>query len=212
MELLNSLVQNYAERFTSESDLLLEDVMNQTNASHPHAHMLSGKVQGKFLEIFSILSKPSRILEIGTFTGYSALCLAKGLLPTGKLHTIEVREQDAIAAQENFKRSKYNDQIILHIGNALDIIPSLNEIWDVVFIDADKTGYLDYYNMIMPRLRTGGVIIADNVLFHGQVLNEPIKGKNALAIHSFNEYVKNDINVEQVLLTIRDGLLLIVKK
>lgn len=212
MELINSLAENYADRYTSSSDPLLDEVINSTMSTHPHAHMMSSRVQGKFLELFSTLLKPARILEIGTFTGFSALCMAKGIQPGGKLHTIELKEEDGQTAAENFKRSKYNEQIILHIGNALNIIPLLDETWDLVFIDADKTGYIEYYNLVLPRLRQGGVIIADNVLFHGQVLEQPIKGKSAKAIDMFNEYVRNDQRVEQVVLTMRDGLMLIVKK
>ncbi|MBO9572208.1 MAG: O-methyltransferase [Chitinophagaceae bacterium] len=212
MELINSFVQAYADRITSPGDALQQQVTKLTEASHSHAHMMSSQHQGKFLELFSILLKPHKILEIGTFTGYSALCLAKGLQPGGQLHTIELREEDAATARANFNLSNYHEQIILHTGNALTVIPQLNETWDLVFIDADKTGYLDYYQMVLPQVRKGGVILADNVLFHGQVLEEPVKGKSAKAISDFNEYVKNDDSVEQVLLTIRDGLLIIVKK
>lgn len=212
MDLINTLVQDYADKFTSPGDSLLEEIARQTETTHAHAHMMSSRHQGKFLEIFSILLKPARILEVGTFTGYSALCMAKGLQPGGKLHTIELREEDALTAKSNFNRSNYSGQIILHTGNALEVIPQLNETWDLVFIDADKTGYLEYYNLILPVVRSGGVILADNVLFHGQVLEEPITGKNPKAISSFNEFVRNDDRVEQVLLTIRDGLMLIIKK
>ncbi|MCX6298812.1 MAG: class I SAM-dependent methyltransferase, partial [Bacteroidetes bacterium] len=142
----------------------------------------------------------------------SALCLANGLTDSGALHTIELREADAETAAHNFSKSTRNKQIHLHIGNALDIIPSLNFEWDLVFIDADKTAYIDYYELIVPRLSKKGMIIADNVLFHGQVLENPVTGKNAKAIQAFNEHVQADERTEQVLLTIRDGLVLIKKK
>ena len=212
MELINALVEAYAQKYTSPGDDLLEDVASQTEANHPEAHMMSSRLQGKFLEIFSTILKPQRILEVGTFTGFSALCMARGLDSNGKLHTIELREEDARTAQNNFSRSIYKDRIILHLGNALKVIPGLNETWDLVFIDADKTGYLEYYKLILPFVRSGGVILADNVLFHGEVLEEPVKGKSAKAISEFNEYVKNDESVEQLLLTIRDGLMIIRKK
>lgn len=212
MELINSLVQSYANKYTSAHDALLEDIAKQTESTHPHASMMSSRHQGKFLEIFSILLKPRRILEIGTFTGFSALCLAKGLQRDGTLHTIELRAEDALTAKSNFNRSNYGQQIILHTGNALEVIPQLNETWDLVFIDADKTGYLEYYNLILPMVRSGGALLADNVLFHGEVLEEPVKGKNAKAITAFNEFVSNDRRVEQTLLTVRDGIMLIVKK
>ena len=169
------------------------------------------------LEVYETLFQQKKftakyILEIGTFTGYSALCLATGLRSDGELHTIEIRNEDALIASENFKKSKQANQLNLHIGNALEIIPGLPYQWDLVFIDADKVAYIDYYEIIVPKLNTGAVIIADNVLFHGQVLEATIKGKNALAIHAFNEHVANDNRTEQVLLTIRDGLSIIRKK
>ncbi len=212
MEFLHPSAQQYAQRFTTEEEILLQKVNQDTYVQHPQAHMLSGHVQGKFLELISTVLKPRRILEIGTFTGYSALCLAGGLVPDGQLHTIELREADGATAQKNFNESSCRDKIHLHVGNAMDIIPQLNEIWDLVFIDADKTGYLDYYKLVLPRVKAGGVVLADNVLFHGEVLEEKISGKNAQAIQRFNEYVQQDATVENVLLTMRDGILFIVKK
>jgi len=127
------------------------------------------------------------------------------------LHTIELRQEDAATAQRYFNESTYAKMIQLHLGDALQVIPSLNEKWDLVFIDADKVNYINYYELTLPKLKSGGWIIADNVLFHGQVLEEEVKGKNALAIQAFNDHVKNDSRVEQVLLTVRDGLMLIKK-
>jgi predicted O-methyltransferase YrrM len=202
---------HYSDVFTTPADPLLQKILDETRASHPKAHMLSGEVQGQFLSILSCIKKPVNILEIGTFTGYSALCLAKGLSPNGFLHTIESRLEDAQTASNYFEQSKYADQIKLHIGDAKEIVPTLSLAWDIIFIDADKTGYIEYYEMVVPMLAKGGVIIADNVLFHGEVLSETISGKNAVAIHAFNEHVKNDPRTSQVLLTIRDGMLLIQK-
>ena len=133
-------------------------------ASRRPAHA-EGHVQGKFLEIISSILQPKKILEIGTFVGYSALCLAKGLTKDGKLHTIELRKPDSDISLENFRRSNMADKIILHTGNALDIIPTLQENWDLVFIDADKPNYINYYDLVLPKVRAGGLIIADNVLF-----------------------------------------------
>ena len=212
MQIIDPQAEAYASQFTSAEEALLQEIAASTQAVHPHAHMLSGHVQGKFLEMISSLMQPRRILEIGTFTGYSALCLAKGLLNDGKLHTIELREQDATLARANFSRSNAAGKIILHEGNALDIIPQLRETWDLVFIDADKVNYINYYQLVFPMVRSGGVILADNVLFHGQVLEEPVTGKNAKAIQAFNEYIQQDGSVDKVLLTIRDGLLMIRKK
>jgi predicted O-methyltransferase YrrM len=212
LDIIDPLAEAYASQFTSPDEALLQEVAASTQAMHPHAHMLSGHVQGQFLAMISLLIQPRRILEIGTFTGYSALCLAKGLLKDGKIHTIELREQDAALAQANFNRSIDAGKIILHVGNALTIIPGLQETWDLVFIDADKVNYTQYYKLVLPLVRPGGVIIADNVLFHGQVLRQPVTGKNAKAIQAFNEFVQQNVEVDKVLLTIRDGLLLIRKK
>lgn len=210
-ELVNNAVEQYAATFSSPEDELLQTINVHTQQTHAHAHMLSGHVQGNFLSFLSNILQPTKILEIGTFTGYSALCLAKGLQPGGMLHTIELREEDALVAQNYFDRSVYKENIKLHVGNANEIIPTLNEVWDIVFIDADKTGYLDYYELVLPALRQNGIVIADNVLFHGQVLEQNITGKNAKAVHAFNQHIQNDARVEQVLLTVRDGLLLIRK-
>jgi predicted O-methyltransferase YrrM len=212
LEIIDPLAEGYASQFSSPDEALLQEIAATTRAMHPHAHMLSGHVQGQFLQMISRLLQPRRILEIGTFTGYSALCLAKGLLKDGKIHTIELRDQDAAVAKANFNRSIDAGKIILHIGNALTIIPELQEMWDLVFIDADKVSYTQYYQLVLPSVRPGGVIIADNVLFHGQVLQQPVTGKNAKAIQAFNEYVLQDARVDKVLLTIRDGLLMIRKK
>ncbi len=208
MELVNIAAEKYAEDFTTADDDLLQEVTYYTLQNHRMPHMLSSHVQGKFLALLSCLLQPAKILEIGTFTGYSALCLAKGLQNNGVLHTIDIRDEGARAY---FNRSAQKDKIVAHIGDANDIIPALKENWDIVFIDADKTGYINYYKLILPSVNKNGLIIVDNVLFHGDVLQENISGKNAKAIHAFNEYVKNDTNVEQVLLTVRDGLLLLRK-
>ncbi len=212
MELVNPLSEQYSNLFSSDEDALLQEVNAYTMQYHPHAHMLSGKVQGQLLSLISNLMQPQRILEVGTFTGYSALCLAQGLQKDGKLYTLELRPEDAGKAQAFFDRSVYKEQLNLLTGDAKTIIPTLNETWDLVFIDADKTGYIDYYGLILPNLRPNGLIIADNVLFHGQVLEPEVTGKNAKAIHAFNELVKNDDRVQQVLLTVRDGLSFIRKK
>ena len=211
MELVNPLAEKYAEQFTTEHDEVLRQI-HQQSLQHEHAHMLSTETQGELLSFISKLVKPKFILEIGTFTGYSALCLCKGLQPDGELHTIEVREADAEKSSANFKKAGKEKQIHLYKGNATEIIPTLDYEWDIVFIDADKTNYITYYEQVMDRLSQQGLIIADNVLFHGQVLEEEIKGKSAKAIHDFNGHVKRDIRTEQVMLTVRDGLLFIKKK
>ncbi len=212
MELIGQSVENYAKKYTTALDEVTGEIEAYTLGNHPHAQMLSGHVQGKVLEMISRMIAPERILEIGTFTGFSALCLAKGLQPGGKLHTMELRSDDAQKARAYFKKAGEENKIELHVGNALEIIPELNETWDLVFIDADKVNYIAYYELTLPWIKKGGWILADNVLFHGEVLDENVKGKNAKAIQAFNEHVKNDDRVQQVMLTIRDGLLLIQKK
>jgi caffeoyl-CoA O-methyltransferase len=212
MELINQLAELYAEKFTSKEDELLHSINEHTMQHHPLKHMLSGHVQGKVLTFISTILQPKYVLEIGTFTGYSALCLAEGLTADGELHTLELREEDANTARISFSKSKLANQLHLHVGNALEIIPQLHFEWDLVFIDADKVGYIDYYELIVPRLSKRGIIIADNVFFHGEVLAEDIKGKNAKAIHAFNQHVVKDERTEQVMLTVRDGLLIIKKK
>lgn len=212
MEMIHPLVEEYASTFTSPNNALLHEIHELTIKQHAEAHMLSSEVQGKFLSFISQIIQPKYILEIGTFVGYSALCLVDGLKRDGKLHTVEIRERDALVAMNNFKRAGKEDKIEQHIGQAEEIIPTLNYKWDLVFIDADKINYTKYYDMVFERLSDGGLIIADNVLFHGEVLNKPLKGKNAKAIQAFNEHVAGDNRAEQVLLTIRDGLLLIKKK
>ncbi len=211
MQLVNEKAEWYAKHYSSEQDALLQKIEEDTIANHSHAHMLSGSTQGKLLEMISQMLSPKKILEIGTFTGFSALSLATGLQEHAVLHTIEIRAEDAATAQQYFNKSAYVNKIQLHLGDALQIIPALEEDWDLIFIDADKLNYINYYELTLPRLKRGGWIIADNILFHGQVLEEEVKGKNAQAIQAFNEHVKNDTRVEQVLLTVRDGLMLIKK-
>lgn len=201
----------YADQYSSALSPLLQEILQYTEAHHPHAHMISGPVQGLYLQMISRMLQPKRILEIGTFTGFSALCLAEGLPSDGQLFTLEMRESDAATAQQYFDRSPLKDQIKLLQGDARAIIPTLSETWDLVFIDADKTSYIDYYEMVLPQLRTGGYLLADNVLFHGEVLQDEVKGKNAKAIAAFNAHVQADPSTENVLLTIRDGLMLIRK-
>ena len=212
MELINSKAEQYAKHYTSALDEVLEEIETYTLANHPHAQMLSGHVQGKVLEMFSKMIAPKSILEIGTFTGFSALCLAKGLHADGKLVTLELREEDATTAKKYFTKAGMDSKIELLIGDALQIIPTLHENWDLVFIDADKVNYINYYELTLPSVKSGGWILADNVFFHGEVLEENIKGKNAIAIHAFNEHLKNDDRIERVMLTIRDGLFLVQKK
>ena len=211
MEIINPVAEKYIEQYTSLQDALLQKILEETNATHPHAHMLSGGVQGQFLKMISKMIKPLKVLEVGTFTGFSALCLATGLQTGGEIHTIELREEDAATAQLNFDKSVYKDSIKLYVGDAKNIIPTLLQEWDLVFIDADKTSYIEYYELTLRQLNNKGFILADNVLFHGQVLMENITGKNAKAIYNFNKHVAQDQRTEQVILSVRDGISIIRK-
>lgn len=211
MEIINSQAEQYSKKYSSPVDELLQENERVTVSNHPHAQMHSGHVQGKVLEMISRMIQPSRILEIGTFTGFSALCLCKGLTENGILHTLELRQEDADFAAGYFRMANESERIQLHVGDAKAIIPTLKEDWDLVFIDADKVNYIEYYELTLPKLRKGGWILADNVLFHGQVLENEVKGKNAMAIQGFNDHVAADNRVEQVILTVRDGLMLIRK-
>ena len=212
MQWIDKLAEDYASTYTSALDEALQKIYEDTVANHTESHMISGPVQGKFLEFISFLLRPKYILEIGTFTGFSAVCLAKGLQSGGELHTIELREEDANTAWKNILSAGMDDKIHLHKGDARQIIETLNYKWDLVFIDADKTSYITYYEAALERLSDQGFILADNVLFHGQVLKEKIDGKSAKAIAQFNRHVLNDERTEQVFLTVRDGLLIIKKK
>lgn len=211
MDLINPHAQVYADKYTVQEDDILNEIELETRL-HPESHMVSGTLQGKFLEMISKLLKPTYILEIGTFLGYSALCLAKGLKAGGELHTLEIDEKSASVARGNFKKSKTGNKIILHTGNALELLNKIDKPWDLVFIDADKTGYSDYYNALLPKLKSGCLIMADNVLFHGQVFEEEVKGKSAKAIQAFNDMILSDKRVEKMMLTLRDGLYLLRKK
>ena len=189
MQWIEKIAEDYAEKFTTKLDDALQKIYDDTLANHSQAHMMSSDVQGKFLEFISTLLQPKYILEIGTFTGFSAICLAKGLQQNGELHTIELREDDANTAWKNISLADMHSKIHLHVGDAREIIKTLDYNWDLVFIDADKTSYITYYEEVLKRLSNRGWILADNVLFHGQVLDEKIDNKSAIAIAQFNDHV-----------------------
>ena len=212
MEFINPLANTYIEQFSEATPSYLRAMYASTMDNHPHAHLQSNWHQGGVLSMLSKITAPRYILEIGTFTGFSSLCLAEGLKTDGELHTIELRAEDANNAKSHFDNSMHASKIKLHIGDAKAIIPTLPHTWDLVFIDADKTGYIDYYNLVLPKLNPNGLIIVDNVLFHGDVLEVKIAGKSAKAIQAFNEFVLNDPSTEQTILTVRDGLTLIRRK
>ncbi len=212
MDFIHPLANEYAAQYSNATPAYLKEVYESTLASHPHAEMQSSWTQGGFLSLISKLLQPKHILELGTFSGFSAMCLAEGLVNDGQLHTLELRAPDGINAQKNINQSPHKDKIKIHVGDASETLQHLTAPWDIVFIDADKVNYGKYYQMIFPYVKKNGLIIADNVLFHGEVFSETLKGKNAKAIHAFNEMIMLDQLADTVLLTVRDGLSLIRKK
>ncbi|NOU48407.1 MAG: O-methyltransferase [Bacteroidales bacterium] len=204
-------LDDYLEKHTSRPSELLQEMIRLTNLRTRFPRMLSGHIQGKFLEMVSKMLKPERILEIGTFTGYSALSLAEGLRDGGKLITIEYDEEYEDLIRYFIEKSGFGNKIQLLIGDAKTIIPDLSETFDLVFIDADKNGYPVYYEQVMPKVRTGGIILVDNVLWSGKVLKAGSKDAETAAIVKFNSIVADDVRVEQVLLPMRDGLMMIRK-
>ncbi len=208
--MIDKKLEKYIEDHTSNEDPVIYKVNRATNLRTTLPRMLSGKIQGKFLEMVSKMIAPERILEIGTFTGYSALCLSKGLKKGGRLITIESNPELEEMILGFFKDAGADNSIELKIGNALNIIPMLKESFDLVFLDADKREYMDYYELILPNVKKGGIIIADNVLWSGKVIDENPDDETR-ALQKFNDHVARDQRVEQVMLSIRDGLLMIRK-
>jgi caffeoyl-CoA O-methyltransferase len=210
--MIDPQLEEYIENHSSPETELMFELRRKTFLHTPFPRMLSGQVQGRFLEMISLMARPSRILEIGTFTGYSAICLAQGLTEDGQLHTLEAEAAYADIARQYFKKAGLLDKIVLHEGDALDIIPKLKETFDLVFIDAAKEHYPDYYELVFDKLRKGGFILADNALWDGRVLEgEDAKDPDTAGIIRFNEMVQNDERVENVLVSIRDGVMLIRK-
>jgi len=213
MELFAGGLEAYAARYTSPESALLQQIAAYTQAHTSRPGMMSGHVQGALLQMISRMIRPRYVLEIGTFTGYSAVCLAAGLQPGGYVITIDRDEKLHQQFKERLEKAGLSDKILLKTGNALDIIPTLTETFDLVFIDADKENYIRYYELVLDRVKPDGFVLADNVLFHGEVLlPEDQQSKSAQAIQRFNAHVAQDTCVEHVLLTVRDGLMLIRKK
>ncbi len=211
-DLIDHDIESYCEQHTSpESDLLFR-LNRQTHLETINPRMLSGQLQGQFLSFLSKMMHPKRILEIGTFTGYSALCLAEGLTAGGQLHTIENNIEFEDRIRNYFGRSPYQDKIILHIGDAKEVIPELQEIWDLVFIDAEKEDYFDYYDLVLSKVRQGGFLLVDNTLWNGKVTQDVAHNdKDTKAILAFNDFIQNDERVRNLLLPFRDGIMMIEK-
>jgi len=211
MDFLPENLQRYVETHTSAESDLLKKINRETHAHVLKSRMLSGHVQGRFLSLISKMLKPKVILEIGTYTGYSAICLAEGLQPGGKLITIDNNEELEDRVRNYFKESEYNSQIDFRVGDARKIIPTLTEVFDLVFIDADKENYSLYYDLVIDKLPSGGLILADNVLWSGKVV-QPSTDKDTKAILEFNNKVKDDPRVENLLMPLRDGVMMIRKR
>lgn len=211
--LLSPNINNYVETYTTPEDSVLAKLNRETNLKVALPVMLSGHLQGAVLQALSYMLRPRRVLEIGTYTGYSAICLAKGLTEDGHLHTIDINEELQEMCFRYICDSGLERKITQHIGEAEHIIPTLDEEFDLVFIDADKTNYGLYYDQVFDKVRKGGFILADNVLYDGEVvLPVEEQSKNAKAIHAYNEKLRNDDRIEHVLLPVRDGIMIARKK
>lgn len=210
---INKEINDYILDHTSVEDCILKELRRETNLKIMAPRMLSGHLQGELLTLLSKIKAPSRILEIGTFTGYSAICLAKGLKNGGCLYTIDINDELADFSRKYINKARLNDSIKTFIGPALDILPNLDERWDLVFIDADKREYLDYYDAIIDNLNTGGIILVDDVLWDGKVVQHiDKKDKQTQAIVDFNNRIQMDERVENIIIPLRHGLSVIRKR
>jgi caffeoyl-CoA O-methyltransferase len=209
MDFIAQKIIDYAEAYSRPEISALKELNRETNAKVLMPRMLSGHLQGRLLSMFSYMIQPKRILEIGTYTGYSAICLSEGLAEGGVLHTIDINAELKSMALKYFRQAGCDQKIVLHTGEALQIIPTLKETWDIVFIDADKKNYSAYYDLVIPHMRKGGFIIVDNVLWSGKVLDDPkMMDTDTKAIADFNKKVLSDDRVENMLLPVRDGLMI----
>ncbi len=208
---MNELIENYCEKHTSPVSEILNELDRITHLRTMQPHMLSGALQGEFLIFVSKMLQPKLVLDIGTFTGYSAICLAQGLALDGHLHTIDIDDEKENIVRTFIKKANLEEKITYHLGKALEIIPSLSGDFDLVFIDADKENYAAYFDMVIDRVRAGGLIIADNVLWKGKILQDTMDKKTKI-IDDFNKKIQNDSRVENILLPLRDGLMLMRKK
>ena len=211
-DIVNNKIEDYIRKNSSKEPEILKDLNKETHLKVLNPRMLSGHIQGRFLSIITKLIKPKKILEIGTYTGYSAICMAEGLIENGIIHTIDINEELVSIQNKYFAKSKCNNSIIQHVGDARNIIKSINEKFDLVFLDADKENYIEYYELIIEKVKKGGLIIADNVLWTGKVV-EPEKDDDELTQYliDFNKMINEDDRVENIILPLRDGLNVILK-
>ena len=207
MEFLDERLEEYARQHTSNPSRTLQELERETWAKVLIPRMLSGHLQGRYLSMMAKLMHAKSILEIGTYTGYSAICMAEALSDDGALHTIDVNEELEPMIRRYFENAGVSDKVTFHLGNAVDVIPTINETWDLVFIDADKENYSRYFDLVIDRMNPGGCIIADNVLWSGKVLDEN-PDQETKSLMEYSEKVNQDPRVESLLLPIRDGLMM----
>ncbi len=213
MEFITKELSDYCETFTTHESELLSKLNRETHLKVVSPRMLSGHLQGRFLSFISKLQQPKLIVEIGTYTGYSALCLAEGLAEDGKLISIDVNEETSAFAKSFIEETEFNNKIELVLADAKEYIPTIQAPIDLVFIDADKKNYINYYQLVIDKLNRGGLIIADNVLWSGKItMPENEMDKETLALHQFNQFIQQDDRVANILLPVRDGLMVIRKK
>lgn len=213
MDFINELIQKYVEEHTAPEPEVLREINRETNQKVLMPRMISGHLQGRTLAMLSQMIRPRNVLEIGTYTGYSAICLAEGLQDDGKIFTIDINDELESMVRANFEKAGLLEKVTYIVGNAIDVIPELDEQFDLVFIDADKENYLNYYKLCFPKVASGGYFFIDNVLWSGKVIPEGRKklDEDTQAIIDFNAYVHKDINIQNVLLPIRDGLMILRK-
>jgi len=211
MIITNPLIEAYISVHTDGQSKILEELERQTHLKAVNPRMLSGKVQGNYLSLISKMVKPKVVLELGTFTGYSALCLAEGLADGGRLYTIDIDDEIVDLAKEFVCKSELADNIEFLVGDALDVLENLDISPDLVFIDADKKEYISYYSAILPKMKKGSIMLVDNVLWDGKVADSTVTDADTQAIRQFNEFVSNDSRVSNVILPLRDGLMLLMK-
>lgn len=211
MQIVASLIEKYIDEYSEQEDELLKNLYRETQLKILMPHMCSGHTQGQLLYLLTKISRAQNVLEIGTFTGYATICFAKGISENGIVDSIDINKELSDLCLKYFRLGGFENKINLHIGNAIEIIPTLTKKYDIVFIDADKQNYSAYYHLVFDMVNPGGLIIADNVLWKGDVVNQK-KSKDAEAMHQYNLLVQNDRRVESIILSIRDGLNIARKK
>ena len=212
MTQMDQLLDEYISDHISAEPKLLADTYRYTYLNHLYPRMCSGHVQGRMLKMLTSMLRPRRVLELGAFTGYSTLCIAEGMPPDGQLHTVEIDDEMEDELLQRFSLSEAAARIHLHIGDALDVVPTLGDGWDMVFIDANKRHYCEYFELLLPRVKAGGYILADNTLWGGKVIENPAPSDpQSLGIMRFNDLVARDPRVETAIIPIRDGLTILRK-